>query len=92
MINVKFKTRLLLLVFTASLIACSGESSAPQSSEGQNNDFANVFTLVEIPSGIKEAERLGQWFPASDFEALGIYLPPGQAIEIGGHCSLGRVA
>ena len=39
-------------------------------------------TLEEKPSGVKEAKRLCQWNAASDFEAAGIYLPPGQSIEV----------
>lgn len=74
--------RVLPIVFVASLIACGGESSTQQLPSEQNNGSASVYTLVEKPSGTKEAERLGQWFPASDFEAVGIYLPPGETIEI----------
>ncbi len=81
--KVKIAIRLLPLAFIAILVACADNDSAQQKSKEQNNEIANVYTLVEKPSSIKEAERLGQWFPASDFDALGIYLPPGQPIEIG---------
>lgn len=61
-----------LLLIVAGLIACAGENNTP----------SLIYTIEEKPSGYKEADRLGQWFPASDFEAVGIYLPPGQPINV----------
>jgi hypothetical protein len=41
-----------------------------------------VYTITEKPTAYQEADRLGIWFPASDFEPLGLYLSPDQSIEI----------
>ena len=70
------------LVFIAGLLADAGVISEDQISGEQDNSPVNVFILDEKPSGIKEADRLGIWFPASDFEPLGLYLSPDQSIEI----------
>lgn len=43
---------------------------------------ATTYTIKEKPNSFKEADRLGQWFRASDFDAVGLYLPPKQPIEI----------
>jgi hypothetical protein len=48
--------------------------------EGENRVFA--YTITEKPTAYQEADRLGIWFPASDFEPLGLYLSPEQPIEI----------
>jgi len=41
-----------------------------------------TYTFEEQISGVMEAKRLSQWNAASDFDPVGIYLPPGQSIEI----------
>jgi hypothetical protein len=64
--------RLLSLLLIATLAGCD------QSEE--RHTF--VSTVVEKPTAYQEADRLGIWFPASDFDPLGLYLPPGQSIEI----------
>ncbi len=62
--------RLLPLLFIAALVACAGESST------------GVYTITEKPTALQEADRLGIWYPASDFDPLGLYLSPDQSIEI----------
>ena len=62
--------RLLSLLFIATLVACAADSRT------------DVYTITEKPTAYQEADRLWIWFPASDFEPLGLYLSPGQSIEI----------
>ena len=64
--------RILLLIIFAGLIGCAQKNNTP----------SLVYTIEEKPSGYIEADRLDLWFPASDFEAVGINRPPGQPIEI----------
>jgi len=70
MCKTKIVLVLLSLLFTATLIAGGKES------------HTLVHTITEKPTAYQEADRLGIWYPASDFDALGLYLPPGQSIEI----------
>ena len=64
--------RLLPLLFIATLAGC----------ERQEESRSLVYTIAEKPTAYQEADRLGIWFPASDFDPLGLYLPPDQPIEI----------
>lgn len=64
--------RLLSLLFIATLAGCD-------QSEARHNF---VSTVAEKPTAYQEADRLGIWFPASDFDPLGLYLAPDQSIEI----------
>jgi len=66
------------LSISAMFVACAGSSN---SESGAENHRA-VYVIAEKPTAYQEADRLGIWFPASDFEPLGLYLPPDQAIEI----------
>jgi hypothetical protein len=61
---------LVSLLVIATLVACTDE----------NRTF--VYTITEKPTAFQEADRLGIWFPASDFEALGLYLSPDETIDI----------
>jgi len=61
---------LLPLIVTATLVAWAQE----------NRTFA--YTITEKPTAYLEANRLGIWYPASDFEPLGLYLAPDEPIEI----------
>jgi len=68
---------LVSLVVIATLVGCSGDHS---DLENENRTF--VYTITEKPTAYLEADRLGIWFPASDFEALGLYLAPNRPIEV----------
>jgi len=68
---------LVSLVVIATLVGCSGDHS---DLENENRTF--VYTIIEKPTAYLEADRLGIWFPASDFEALGLYLAPNRPIEV----------
>jgi hypothetical protein len=61
---------LLSLAAIATLVACAGENRT------------SVYAITEKPTAYQEADRLGIWFTASDFEPLGLYLSPDQPIEI----------
>ncbi len=69
---------LLSVLFIAALVGCAEEYYSEK--EEENRTF--VYTMTEKPTAYQEADRLGIWFPASDFEALGLYLYPDQSIEI----------
>jgi len=68
---------LVSLVVVATFVGCSGDHSVLE-----NEDRAFVYTITEKPTAYQEADRLGIWFPASDYEPLGLYLSPDQPIEI----------
>ena len=68
---------LVSLMVIATLVGCSGDHS-----DLENENRASVYTITEKPTAYQEADRLGIWYPASDFEPLGLYLPPDQPIEI----------
>jgi len=73
----------LVLVVGLALISCTKENTTePSSDEQTGNNLPPVYVITEKPSAYKEADRLGIWYPVSDFEAVGIYLPPGAAIGI----------
>ncbi len=77
--------RLLVLLFITSLIACSEKEIQEDDNIDDDNTeivFSLVYKISEKPTGMNEADRLGIWYPVSDFDAVGIYLPPGQPIEI----------
>ena len=67
------KTRIVSGLSSLLVIATSAVHS-------ENRSFA--YTITEKPTAYQEADRLGIWFPASDFEALGLYLSPDEPIEI----------
>ena len=48
----------------------------------EDQDRTVVYRISEKPTAYQEADRLGIWFAASDFEPLGLYLAPGQSVEI----------
>ena len=66
-----------LLVIATLAVHAEESHSDP---EGESRSF--VYTITEKPTAYQEADRLGIWFPASDFEPLGLYLSPDQPIEI----------
>ena len=68
---------LVSLLVIATLVGCSEDNS---DLEDENRPF--VYTITEKPTAYQEADRLGIWFPASDFEPLGLYLSPDQPVEI----------
>jgi hypothetical protein len=78
--NFSISWRLFLLLFITSLVACSEEEI--QKDDLPDNSDSIVHEISEKPSGIKEADRLGIWYPVSDFDAIGLHLPPGQVLEI----------
>jgi DNA-binding beta-propeller fold protein YncE len=51
-------------------------------SDLEDEDRTFVYTITEKPTAYQEADRLGIWFTASDFEPLGLYLSPDQPVEI----------
>ena len=60
--------------------AQNGETSEPE--EEQTDTIAVTQEFSETPSGLAEAARLGQRFPASDFYTTGLYLPAGSQITL----------
>jgi len=70
--KLKGTIRILLLIIVAGFIGCAGD----------NYTHSFVYTIEEKPTAYNEADRLGIWFPASDFEVVGIYLPPRQPIKV----------
>ncbi len=69
---------LVSLLVIATFVACAKDYS----SDPVDESHTFVYTITEKPTAYQEADRLGIWFPASDFEPLGLYLSPDQAIEI----------
>jgi outer membrane lipoprotein-sorting protein len=69
---------LVSLLVIATIVAYAEENHSGLEDEGRTF----VYTITEKPTAYQEADRLGIWFPASDFEPLGLYLSPDQAIEI----------
>ena len=63
------------------IISCGDAGNAEQEPNTQEN-ADNVFTITEKPTAMQEADRLAIWFPASDFEPVGIYLAPNESIKI----------
>lgn len=74
----KIVSGLASLLVIATLVGCAGANYSGL--EDENRTL--FYTITEKPTAWQEADRLGIWFPASDFEALGLYLAPGQPIEI----------
>jgi hypothetical protein len=66
------------LLVIATLVGYAEENDSDL--EDVNRTF--VFTITEKPTAYQEADRLGIWFPASDFEPLGLFLSPDQPVEI----------
>jgi len=64
--------RLLSVLFIAILAGC----------DRNEEKHAFVYTIAEKPTAVQEADRLGIWYPASDFDPLGLYLPPDQSIQV----------
>jgi len=74
---------IILLLFVLGSIGCTEElDSKPSSEEPTVSNFSLVYAIDEKPSGMKEANRLGIWYPISDFDAVGLYLPPGKSMEV----------
>ena len=67
------------LLYISVTVANSPAQDATFSSSPK---WTDVYTMTEKPTAYQEADRLGIWFPASDFEALGLYLSADQSIEI----------
>ena len=63
------------------IVSCGDAGNAEQEPSTQEN-ADNVFTITEKPTAMQEADRLAIWFPASDFEPVGIYLAPNESIKI----------
>jgi len=71
--NIKRATlRLLSVLLIATLTGC----------DRTEEKHAFVYTITEKPTALQEADRLGIWYPASDFDPLGLYLPPDESIDI----------
>ncbi len=68
----RFALRLLSVLFFALVAGC----------DRNGETHATVYTIAEKPTALQEADRLGIWFSASDFDPMGLYLPPDQPIEI----------
>jgi len=73
----KIVSGLVPLLVIATSVGCSGDHS---DLEDENRAF--VYAITEKPTAYQEADRLGIWYPASDFEPLGLYLTPNRPIEI----------
>lgn len=54
----------------------------PFASDDHTHSNPITYTITEKPSAVREAKRLQQWFPASDFEPVGLYLPAKKKIEV----------
>jgi hypothetical protein len=78
MSRIRIVSGLASLLAIAALAVHAEESNSDL--DGENRSF--VYTITEKPTAYQEADRLGIWFPASDFEPLGLYLSPDQPIEI----------
>jgi len=77
------KPGFLVLMVVIGILSCTKENGPdPFPDEQTENDSRLVYVISEKFNAVKEASRLGQWYPASDFEPVGLYLPPGQSIEI----------
>lgn len=92
-----FKTIHMKLLF-GFLLLLSSTIACKKANDGNNNNNGNpqpnppsqvvlktadsVIVLNERPSGTKEAQRLAQSNPASDFSPTGFYLPPGGSVQI----------
>jgi hypothetical protein len=73
----------LVLMVVVGLLSCTKENTSdPLSNAQTDKDSTLVYFINEKFNAVQEAQRLGQWYPASDFEPVGLYLPPGQPIEI----------
>ena len=70
--NKRVALRLLSVLFIATLAGC----------DRNEERHAFVYTIAEKPTAFQESDRLGIWYPASDFDPLGLYLPPDQSIDI----------
>lgn len=46
------------------------------------NTADSIIVVKELPSGSKEATRLAQSFPASDYQPTGFYLPPNTNVNV----------
>jgi len=67
---------LLPVLFIATQVGfAAGENTSKQGG-------GNTYTITEKPTAYQEADRLGIWYPASDFEPLGLHLAPGQTIDV----------
>ena len=79
----KITMKLMLLFIFVSFVSCTKEdTSNPSNDDPTNNDLSLAITIEEKPTADNEADRLAIWYPASDFEPVGLYLPPGKAIVI----------
>ncbi|MFD1770351.1 M60 family metallopeptidase [Sphingobacterium suaedae] len=75
------KNFLVCLVATCvagSFISCQKQTGnlVPVQQDSLAISYDTIQTFLEKPSGSKEAKRLGQSNPASDFTSTGLYLPP----------------
>jgi len=79
----RIKAWLIIPIVIFGFVSCTEENTPDTLPDaGTENDSTLVYNIIEKIGAFKEAERLGQWYPASDFEPVGLYLPPGQSIEI----------
>jgi len=79
----RIESGFLVLMVIIGLLSCTKEHITDPLSDAQTGkDSTLVYVINEKISAAKEAKRLGQWYPASDFEPVGLYLPPGQPIDI----------
>lgn len=70
----------LMINTTACNVAGSGEQ--PDEKEPDTAAEPVLVTVHEIPSGLREAERLGHRMPFSDFQTTGLHLPSDAPLEL----------
>ncbi len=72
------------LVGLLTLLLCGPVTATESPGKQDERPFLRhlAYTITEKPTARQEADRLGIWYSASDFDPLGLYLSPGQPIEI----------
>jgi len=88
--QIKFGFRWVMLIMLVGLMGCTDKDNLqPFDDPVADNDSSLVTAIDSLvyfidrkPTAYNEADRLCIWYPASDFEPVGIYLPSGKAIEI----------
>jgi len=82
--SIVFVIRFMSLFLIIGLISCGGssDSDSDDSPVVPDNSTEIIYTITEKTSSFQEADRLGQWYRASDFDAIGLYLPANRQLEL----------
>jgi len=88
--NLRIGFRYVMLIMAVQLIGCSEQDTLKPSADPYADIDSSLATAIDSlvycidrkPTAKMEADRLCIWFSASDFEPVGLHLPPGEAIEI----------